>query len=129
MHRRHTHGAANPAVLRGRRAQRVRERRGVLTLRGPGSKAAHLTDLLLERSAEFRDLWAAHEVGVRPRELKRYDHPLVGRLELSCQVLLDPEQAHSLLVYTAVPGSESHEKLQLLSVVGPATAAQASGPP
>ena len=103
--------------------------RGVLTLRGPGSKAAHLTDLLLERSAEFRDLWAAHEVGVRPRELKRYDHPLVGRLELSCQVLLDPEQAHSLLVYTAVPGSESHEKLQLLSVVGPATAAQASGPP
>jgi len=24
-----------------------------------------------------------------------------------------------LLVYTAIPGSESHEKLQLLSVIGP----------
>ena len=33
-------------------------------------------------------------------------------------MLLDPEQSHSLLVYTATPGSESHEKLQLLAVVG-----------
>jgi hypothetical protein len=32
---------------------------------------------------------------------------------------LDPEQSHIVLVYTAVPGSESHEKLQLLSVIGP----------
>ena len=45
----------------------------------------------------------------------------MGLLELSCQVLLDPEQSHSLLVYTAIPGSESYEKLQLLSVLGPHT--------
>lgn len=32
---------------------------------------------------------------------------------------LDPEQSHIVLVYTAVPGSESHKKLQLLSVIGP----------
>jgi len=38
--------------------------------------------------------------------------------ELSCQRLLDPDEGHSLLVYTATPGSESHEKLQLLSVIG-----------
>ena len=46
-------------------------------------------------------------------------HPEVGALELNCQTLLDPEQSHLLLVYTAVPGSESYEKLQLLSVIGP----------
>ena len=46
----------------------------------------------------------------------------VGLLELNCQVLLDPEQSHSLLVYTAVPGSESYEKLKLLSVIGAASA-------
>lgn len=45
-------------------------------------------------------------------------HPQVGTLELNCQTLLDPQQSHLLLVYTAVPGTESYEKLQLLSVLG-----------
>ena len=48
-------------------------------------------------------------------------HPEVGRLELNCQTLVDPNQAHLLLVYTADPGTESHEKLQLLSVIGAQT--------
>ena len=39
-------------------------------------------------------------------------------LELHCQVLLDPDQSQALLVFTAVPGSESYQKLQLLSVIG-----------
>ena len=91
--------------------------RQVLTLRGPGSRAAQLAELLTARSAEFRELWSRHEVDVAPQQVKRFAHPDVGLLELGCQVLLDPEQSHSLLVYTAVPGSESHEKLRLLSVV------------
>ena len=45
-------------------------------------------------------------------------HPELGAIELSCQTLLDPGQSHSLLVYTATPGSESAEKLELLSVLG-----------
>ena len=92
--------------------------RGVVTLRGPGSRAAHLADLLLARSAEFREVWNDHEVGIRPNEVKHFIHPELGALELTCQTLLDPGQSHSLLVYTAIPGSESHEKLQLLSVIG-----------
>nr|MDT0526576.1 transcriptional regulator [Streptomyces sp. DSM 41633] len=96
--------------------------RGVLTLRGPGSKAARFAELLIAENEEFRLLWDEHEVGIRPREIKRYQHPEVGILELNCQVLMDPEQSHSLLVYTAVPGSESYEKLQLLSVIGAPTA-------
>jgi hypothetical protein len=86
--------------------------------RGPGSRAAQLAELLAERSEEFRQLWARHEVGLRPPEVKRFLHPEVGMLELSCQTLLDPEQSHSLLVYTAAPGSESYERLQLLAVIG-----------
>lgn len=92
--------------------------RGIVTLRGPDSYAAHLADLLLERSEEFRRVWEDHEIGVRPHHVKRFVHPAVGFLELTCQRLLDPEQGHSLLVYTAVPGTESQEKLRLLSVVG-----------
>ncbi|MEU9547620.1 helix-turn-helix transcriptional regulator [Streptomyces werraensis] len=95
--------------------------RALATRRGPGSRAAHLADLLLTQSEEFKDVWNDHEIGLRPREVKRFNHPELGIMELSCQTLLDPDQSHLLLVYTAVPGSESHEKLQLLSVMGPRT--------
>lgn len=97
--------------------------RELTTLRGPQSRAAHLADLLLTQSAEFRDLWGAHEVGLRPVDVKRFLHPDVGMLELSCQTLLDPDQSHRLLVYTAAPGSDSHEKLELLAVIGAPTLA------
>lgn len=93
--------------------------REIVSLRGPESRAAQLAGLLTRESAEFREAWAAHEVGVRPREVKRFVHPDLGELELFCQQLLDPTQSHSLLVYTAVPGSVSHERLQLLSVIAP----------
>ncbi|WP_157416520.1 helix-turn-helix transcriptional regulator [Agromyces allii] len=92
--------------------------REVVTLRGPGSRAAKLVESLLGESAEFRALWETHEVGVRPAEVKHFVHPELGGLEVSCQSLVDPVESHALLVYTAVPGSESAEKLQLLSVLG-----------
>jgi transcriptional regulator with XRE-family HTH domain len=92
--------------------------RQIVTLRGPDSRAAHLADLLLASSAEFRQVWDTHEIGIRPHDVKHFIHPQVGALELTCQQLVDPGQAHSLLVYTAVPGSESHDKLHLLSVIG-----------
>ena len=92
--------------------------REVVTVRGPDSRAAHIADLLYARSEEFRGVWNEHEVGIRPTEVKRFIHPEVGPLELNCQVLLDPDQSHRLLVYTAVPGTESYEKLELLSVIG-----------
>jgi transcriptional regulator with XRE-family HTH domain len=112
---RHFYAVEEHAFLSRLYASGLRE---ILARRGPGSRAAHLTELLLERSEEFRTLWAAHEVGVRPKEMKHFVHPEVGALELHCQRLVDPDQAHALLVYTAVPGSESHEKLRLLSVLG-----------
>lgn len=95
--------------------------RQLTTLRGPDSRAAHLAELLLARSDEFRRLWDDHEIGVRPHDVKHFAHPEVGALELHCQRLVDPGQSHSLMVYTAVPGSESYEKLQLLSVIGATT--------
>ncbi|WP_069111957.1 helix-turn-helix domain-containing protein [Jiangella alba] len=97
--------------------------RGVVTLRGPESRAARIAERLLARSDEFRRLWDEHEIGVRPSEVKRFVHPEVGLLELTCQTLLDPDQSHRLLVYTAVPGSESYDKLRLLAVVGAQTLA------
>ncbi|BBX19373.1 hypothetical protein [Mycolicibacterium duvalii] len=54
--------------------------------RGFESKAAQLQKLLTTESAEFRAVWDKHEIGIKPREVKRYNHPEVGRLELSCQL-------------------------------------------
>ena len=92
--------------------------REVIGRRGRPSRAAQLADDLLGRSEEFRTLWELLEVGLRPPEVKHFVHPELGTLELTCQTLIDPDQSHSLLVYTAVPGTESHDKLQLLSVLG-----------
>lgn len=62
----------------------------------------------------------ADKVEGRP-EGKHFVHRELGTLHLTCQTLIDPAQSHSLLVYTANPGTESHEKLQLLAVVGAQT--------
>jgi hypothetical protein len=45
-------------------------------------------------------------------------HPLVGTIEVDCEVLLTPERDQRLLVYSARPGTPGHEQLQLLRVVG-----------
>lgn len=112
---RQLHAPEDHAFLSRMYAAGLRE---IVTLRGRESRAAQLADLLLGRSQEFRRIWEDHEVGIRPHEVKRYIHPELGRLELTCQRLVDPGQSHSLMVYTAVPGTESYEKLQLLSVIG-----------
>jgi transcriptional regulator with XRE-family HTH domain len=92
--------------------------REIATLRGPDSRAARYAELLLVESDEFRRRWEAQEVGIRPAGTKRFVHPEVGELELHCQNLLDPDQSHRLLVYTAEPGSPSAERLELLAVIG-----------
>jgi hypothetical protein len=63
-------------------------------------------------------VWEAHEVGLIRSDLKRLVHPELGVLELHCQMLFDFDQSQALLVFTATPGSESYEKLQLLAVIG-----------
>ena len=73
---------------------------------------------LLKLSSEFRTAWNLHEVGLLPQETKHFMHPELGELALNCQTLLDPDGFHSLLVYTAAPGSESAQKLRLLAVLG-----------
>ncbi|WP_205687369.1 helix-turn-helix transcriptional regulator [Cellulomonas endophytica] len=121
---RHLYRPEDHAAMSRLYASHLRE---VVTRRGPGSRAAQLAELALARSAELRQLWETHEVGLRPEDVKHFVHPEVGALELHCQTLLDPQQQHLLLVYTAVPGTESYDKLQLLAVLG-TQAVAAEGP-
>jgi hypothetical protein len=66
-------------------------------------------------------------VAVLRAAVKRFRHPVVGLLELDCEVLLTPDQRHSLVIHTARPGSASQDRLRLLQVVG--LQDMAAGPP
>lgn len=99
----------------------VADIRSTYAKHGRDSRAGELVHALLAESSEFAELWEAHEIAA-PRSIeKRLQHPEVGVMDLQCQVLLDPVQGHSLLVITAIPGTESYDKLQLLSVVAAAS--------
>ena len=81
-------------------------------------RAETIAAALLERSPEFAAVWHDHEVGVVHGPEKRLCHPELGVMTLQCQLLHDPDQGQVLLVFTATPGTEDHEKLALLAVLG-----------
>jgi transcriptional regulator with XRE-family HTH domain len=82
------------------------------------SRAKAIVEALLVESPEFAGIWHEHPVAGDYCPPKHIRHPQLGVLELDCQTLVDPDQSQLLMVYTASPGSESYEKLQLLSVIG-----------
>ncbi|WP_330297621.1 MmyB family transcriptional regulator [Streptomyces sp. NBC_00503] len=55
-----------------------------MTHRGPGEEPS-------SPRAEFTALWGLHEVAVRRASRMRVLHPLIGPVDLDCQVLLAPE--------------------------------------
>jgi hypothetical protein len=82
---------------------------------------ARIRDLvrrLLAASPEFAARWAAQEVTAPRSAAKRLRHPAVGWLDLDCEALHDPDTDQWVILYTAAPGTPSHEALRLLSVIG-----------
>ncbi len=77
-----------------------------------------LVQELLDGSAEFAHIWAAHDITARPTPCKTFAHPLVGPVSVNCDVLDIADRDQQLLIYTAPPGTPSEEALRLLSVVG-----------
>ncbi|MET8688271.1 helix-turn-helix transcriptional regulator [Streptomyces sp. NPDC004732] len=71
---------------------------------------------LRANSEEFTSLWSTHEISARPTLCKTFQHPLVGRVTVHCDVLDITDRDQRVFIYTAAPGSE--EAMRLLSVVG-----------
>ncbi|MEU0406563.1 helix-turn-helix transcriptional regulator [Streptomyces griseorubiginosus] len=92
--------------------------RAVAAARPDDPEPAGLVAELRASSEEFATLWDQHEVSHRDRATKRFLHPLVGLLELDCEVMLSHQHHHLLVVHTARPGTDAYERLQLLRVVG-----------
>ena len=74
--------------------------------RYPGDREIEsLVTEMLALSAQFAQMWAAHEVEVRGTMLKRVEHPEAGLLEFECQALHIAGTGQRLFVYCAAPGS------------------------
>lgn len=85
---------------------------------GPLSRAGELVRALNKASTEFAGMWKRHEVARRFEDHKTLIHPELGPIEVDCQVLFTEDQSQALLVLTAPPRTEGHEKLRLLAVLG-----------
>ncbi len=107
-----------PEDLAGHARAHVANLRAVAAARPDDPVPRALVAELRAASAEFARLWETHEVAVRRAATKRFVHPVVGLLELDCEVMLAHDHRQLLVVHTARPGTESYERLRLLRVVG-----------
>ncbi|MEW9555853.1 helix-turn-helix transcriptional regulator [Nonomuraea sp. NPDC050783] len=81
---------------------------------------------LVVKSAEFARLWERYDVRSRTNGRKRFNHPSVGRMTLSYEVLeVARSDGHRLVVYQAEPGTPDHDAMLLLRHAGtPRTAGE-----
>ncbi len=85
--------------------------------RDPHNKELHdLVGELSTRSEAFRALWGRHDVRHHGAGNKTFHHPVAGEMTLAYEGLsLESEPGLTLTIYTAEPGSESAERLQILA--------------
>lgn len=77
-----------------------------------------LVSALLAASTEFRALWERHDVVLRRADRKRILHPVVGEVDVDCEVMLTPEHGQSVVMLTPRPGTPARDRLHLLKVLG-----------
>jgi hypothetical protein len=101
------HGRAHAARLRA-----------ALTAGSDTLRAAWILAELQQHSPEFVRMWELQEMDQRYDDCKTIVHPELGRIDVDRQILFTENRAQTLIVLTTQPGSESHSKLELLSVLG-----------
>lgn len=84
--------------------------------RNPYDKQLHdLIGELSTRSEPFRTWWAAHNVRFHQAGTKRLNHPVIGEIEISYEVMeLSADSGLTIAVFTTEAGSRSEEALSLL---------------
>ena len=89
------------------------------SLAGDDLEDQRLTELVGElslKSAEFRRLWARHEIRPKLGGTKRFEHPLVGSLELTYDAFeIAGAARQTVIVYHARPGSPDERALKLIA--------------
>jgi transcriptional regulator with XRE-family HTH domain len=83
----------------------------------PSSGLHALIDELSSRSAQFREVWAAHDVKHDSSGLMLIRHPVAGPLDLRFQHLTLPGTGHIMVTYWADPGSPSEDGMRRLAAL------------
>lgn len=82
---------------------------------GSHERVRELVATLHRASAEFRLLWARHDVRGKTNEAKSFRHPDVGDIELDYNAFdIRSTPGQQLIVYKATSGTASADKLRLL---------------
>lgn len=93
--------------------------RAVYRRGGRDPEVEELVAHLLQESEEFVHLWVQHEVASRAGEIKRFIHPQIGILTLTCDTLTAENETQQLVVFTAPPGSVDAARLGRLAALCP----------
>ncbi|ROS75642.1 helix-turn-helix protein [Curtobacterium sp. PhB130] len=79
-------------------------------------RCVELVGQLSIASPRFQRLWGRHDIGGRRGAVMRFDHPVVGALQLHREKLIVAEaQDLTVAIYHADPGTADAEKLALLA--------------
>ncbi|MGW4877699.1 helix-turn-helix domain-containing protein [Streptomyces sp. NPDC004262] len=90
-------------------------------------RLAALVGELSVQDADFRRWWADHHVAVRGVGTKTLRHPVVGELTLDWDTLASTADTdQQLVVWSAEPGSPSHDALRILASWAGSTATAAT---
>ena len=82
------------------------------------SRLTTLVRTLTAGNERFAELWARGAVGTHREDHKIVDHPMVGPIEVDCDVLTDGDAELKIVILTASPGSEDETKLRLAVLAG-----------
>ena len=96
----------------------VADLRASVARRNTDPAARSLLDALTANSAEFRSIWARHEVAVKRTTAKVLRHERVGRLDLDCDVVVSPPSGQRLVLFRGRPGTDAADRLEMLRVLG-----------
>ncbi|WP_338696318.1 helix-turn-helix transcriptional regulator [Streptomyces sp. Q6] len=107
-----------PEVHERHARSHVASLRAVTAARPDDPGPAALVAELRAGSREFEGFWRTHDVEVHRPSPKRFLHPVVGVLDLDCEVLTGDGHSQQLVVHSARPGTETYERLELLRVIG-----------
>jgi transcriptional regulator with XRE-family HTH domain len=104
-------------------AQQVADLRLTATRYADDPMLRRLVGELAAQSLRFRELWESSELKPPGFTSKRkiIDHPAVGRIALDCDVLLVATDDVRIMIYTAEPGTEDAQRLELAIVLGTRT--------
>lgn len=93
---------------------------GMRAMAGAEPDAPDLTALvgeLVMKSEEFAGLWSRYDVRPRTAGEKKFQHPVVGRMNLEYESLqLTGTDGQRIVVYLAEPGTPDHDAMVLLDL-------------